>query len=55
MVLKNSENLMQPIEKGGLGIDKIKQIFGKDINDLSDFKDEIKNLNGSFYKQIKVE
>ena len=51
---KEADNLFKPVNEQGLGIDKIKSLFGNDIDDVEDFLDVIDVMSGddSIYKFI---
>lgn len=54
MLTKEAENLLKPVSQGGLGVDRIKQLFGNEILDVEDFLDEIDDItNDSIYDFIK--
>ncbi len=48
---KNAEDLFKPIDQGGVGLDKMKQLFGEDIINPTVFKSKI-NTNDQFQKVI---
>jgi hypothetical protein len=51
------DDLFMSVEQGGLGIQKIKQLFGNDIDDISDFIEKLDDFSSpnSIYRFIKAE
>ena len=51
---KEADNLFRFPEEGGLGIEKIRTLFGKDIDNASDFLDKADDINNPIYNFIKT-
>ena len=51
---KEADNLFRLPKKGGLGIEKIRKLFGKDIDNASDFLDKAEDINNPIYNFIKT-
>ena len=51
---KEADNLFRFPEEGGLGIEKIRKLFGKDIDNASDFLDKADDINNPIYNFIKT-
>ena len=51
---KEADNLFRLPKKGGLGIEKIRKLFGKDIDNASDFLDKAQDINNPIYNFIKT-
>jgi len=51
-----ADDMFKSVEDGGLGIIKIKQLFGNDVDDVSDFLDLIEDVSSNpIYDFIKAE
>ena len=51
---KEVDNLFRFPEEGGLGLEKIRKLFGKDIDNASDFLEKVEDLNNPIYNFIKT-
>ncbi|MBM0656153.1 hypothetical protein JMN12_06205 [Capnocytophaga genosp. AHN8471] len=51
---KEADNLFRFPEEGGLGLEKIRKLFGKDIDNASDFLEKVEDLNNPIYNFIKT-
>lgn len=51
---KEADNLFRFPEEGGLGIEKIRKLFGRDIKNTSDFLDKAEDINNPIYNFIKT-
>ena len=51
---KEADNLFRLPKKGGLRIEKIRKLFGKDIDNASDFLDKAEDINNPIYNFIKT-
>ena len=51
---KEADNLFRFPEEGGLGIEKIRKLFGRDIKNTSDFLDKVEDINNPIYNFIKT-
>ena len=51
---KEADNLFRFPEEGGLGLEKIRKLFGKDIDNASDFLDKAEDINNPIYNFIKT-
>ena len=51
---KEADNLFRFPKKGGLVIEKIRKLFGKDIDNASDFLDKVEDINNPIYNFIKT-
>ena len=51
---KEADNLFRLPKKGGLGLEKIRKLFGKDIDNASDFLDKAEDINNPIYNFIKT-
>ena len=52
--IKEADNLFRFPEEGGLGIEKIRKLFGRDIKNTSDFLDKAEDINNPIYNFIKT-
>ena len=51
---KEADNLFRFPEEGGLGLEKIRKLFGRDIKNTSDFLDKVEDINNPIYNFIKT-
>ena len=51
---KEADNLFRLPKKSGLGLEKIRKLFGKDIDNASDFLDKAEDINNPIYNFIKT-
>ena len=51
---KEADNLFRFPEEGGLGLEKIRKLFGRDIKNTSDFLDKAEDINNPIYNFIKT-
>ena len=51
---KEADNLFRFPEEGGLGLEKIIKLFGRDIKNTSDFLDKVEDINNPIYNFIKT-
>ena len=51
---KEANNLFRFPEEGGLGLEKIRKLFGRDIKNTSDFLDKVEDINNPIYNFIKT-
>ena len=51
---KEADNLFRFPEEGGLGLEKIRKLFGRDIKNTFDFLDKAEDINNPIYNFIKT-
>ena len=51
---KEADNLFRFPEEGGLRLEKIRKLFGRDIKNTSDFLDKVEDINNPIYNFIKT-
>ena len=51
---KEADNLFRFPKEGGLGLEKIRKLFGRDIKNTSDFLDKAEDINNPIYNFIKT-
>ncbi|ADR20265.1 hypothetical protein MATR_21180 [Marivirga tractuosa] len=55
LFLDKADDWFKPIDDGGLGIVKVKQLFGDDIEDVSDFIEYADDLDSEVYSFLKAD